>query len=82
MADDGLAGEAAARRYAVLRPYLDERQRRLLLGRARANVAADERIDLGERHGLAGHHVDRIGADVEGQHHAGLLGRRPERLAG
>ena len=32
MADDGLAGEAAARRYAVLRPHLDERQRRLLLG--------------------------------------------------
>lgn len=32
MADGGQVAEAAARRYALLRPYLDERQRRLLLG--------------------------------------------------
>lgn len=30
-ANDGQAGESVARRYAVLRPYLDERQRRLVL---------------------------------------------------
>ena len=38
MADDGLTGEAAARRYAVLRPYLDERQRRLVLGAEAAEL--------------------------------------------
>jgi len=32
MADGEQAAESAARRYAVLRPHLDERQRRLLLG--------------------------------------------------
>jgi len=32
MADGGQGAESAARRYEVLRPYLDERQRRLLLG--------------------------------------------------
>ena len=32
MAGDAQVGESAARRYAVLRPYLDERQRRLVLG--------------------------------------------------
>ena len=38
MADEGLTGEAAARRYAVLRPHLDERQRRLLLGAEAAEL--------------------------------------------
>ena len=32
MADGGQVAESVARRYAVLRPHLDERQRRLLLG--------------------------------------------------
>src|SRR6266545_2796770 len=32
MADGGQVAESAARRYAVLRAHLDERQRRLLLG--------------------------------------------------
>jgi transposase len=32
MADVGQIAESAARRYVVMRPYLDERQRRLLLG--------------------------------------------------
>ena len=32
MSDGGLVVESAARRYAVLRPHLNERQRRLLLG--------------------------------------------------
>src|SRR6266702_2981987 len=32
MADGGQVAESAAQRYAVLRPHLDERQRRLLLG--------------------------------------------------
>jgi transposase len=32
MSDGALVAESAARRYAVLRPHLDERQRRLLLG--------------------------------------------------
>src|SRR3954447_10887614 len=32
MASEGQPDESVARRYAVLRPYLDERQRRLLLG--------------------------------------------------
>jgi hypothetical protein len=39
MASGGQPGEAVARRYGVLRPYLDERQRRLVL--------AAEAVELG-----------------------------------
>src|ERR1700704_1682605 len=38
MADGAQAGESVARRYAVLRPYLDERQRRLLLAAEAAEL--------------------------------------------
>jgi hypothetical protein len=38
MASDGQPGEAVARRYAALRPYLDERQRRLVLGAEAAEL--------------------------------------------
>jgi Rhodopirellula transposase DDE domain len=38
MANDGQVGESVARRYAVLRPYLDERQRRLLLAAEAAEL--------------------------------------------
>jgi len=38
MASDGLPGESVARRYAVLRPFLDERQRRLVLGAEAAEL--------------------------------------------
>lgn len=44
MAIVGQSGESVARRYAVLRPYLDERQRRLVL--------AAEAVELG-RGGIA-----------------------------
>jgi len=32
MAESGQVAQSLARRYTVLRPHLDERQRRLLLG--------------------------------------------------
>ena len=38
MASDAQVGESAARRYAVLRPYLDERQRRLALAAEAAEL--------------------------------------------
>ena len=38
MASDAQVGESAARRYAVLRPYLDERQRRLVLAAEAAEL--------------------------------------------
>src|ERR1700737_2265572 len=38
MASGGQPGEAVARRYAVLRPYLDERQRRLVLAAEAAEL--------------------------------------------
>jgi len=38
MASEGQPDESVARRYAVLRPYLDERQRRLLLGAEAAGL--------------------------------------------
>ena len=38
MASDAQAGESVARRYAVLRPHLDERQRRLVLAAEAAEL--------------------------------------------
>jgi transposase len=38
MASGGQVGESVARRYAVLRPYLDERQRRLVLAAEAAEL--------------------------------------------
>src|SRR5689334_3404684 len=38
MAGDALVGESVARRYAVLRPHLDERQRRLMLAAEAAEL--------------------------------------------
>jgi Rhodopirellula transposase DDE domain len=38
MASDAQVSESVARRYAVLRPYLDERQRRLVLGAEAAEL--------------------------------------------
>jgi len=58
-------GDAVARRYAVLRPHLDERQRRLLLG--------TEAAELGPRRGsrvvaaATGAHPDTVARGVEGQ---------------
>lgn len=37
-------GDAVARRYAVLRPHLDERQRRLLLGTEAAELGPRRRV--------------------------------------
>jgi hypothetical protein len=61
MASDGQSIESVARRYAVLRPYLDERQRRLVL--------AAEAVELG-RGGITavaqatGVHPDTVGKGV------------------
>src|SRR4029453_4609789 len=38
MASDAQVGESVARRYAVLRPHLDERQRRLMLAAEAAEL--------------------------------------------
>jgi len=39
MADSMRVAESVGRRYAVLRPHLDERQRRLMLGSEAAELA-------------------------------------------
>ena len=42
---DAQGTESVARRYAVLRPYLDERQRRLVLGAEAAELYRDAASD-------------------------------------
>ena len=83
MASVGRFGESVARRYAVLRPYLDERQRRLVL--------AAEAVELG-RGGITvvaqatGVHPDTVakgvrelegGAEPSGRVRAPGGGRKP-----
>ena len=53
MASEGQPDESVARRYAALRPYLDERQRRLLLGAEAAEL------------GRGGRSVDPRGSAVD-----------------
>ena len=61
------AGEPVARRYAVLRPHLDERQRRLLLGAEAAELGRGGIKAVAEANGVHPDTVARGAREVEGQ---------------
>jgi hypothetical protein len=61
MADGGQVAESVARRYAVLRPHLDERQRRLLLGVEAAHLGRGGSKAVAEATGV---HPDTIARGV------------------
>src|SRR6266446_3182742 len=67
--DDAMvqAGEPVARRYAVLRPHLDERQRRLLLGAEAAELGRGGIKAVAEATGVHPDTVARGAREVEGQ---------------
>jgi hypothetical protein len=67
--DDAMvqAGESVARRYALLRPHLDERQRRLLLGAEAAELGRGGIRAVAEATGVHPDTVARGAREVEGQ---------------
>ena len=67
MADAVQAEEAVARKYALLRPYLDERQRRLLLGAEAAELGRGGIRAVAEATGVHPDTVARGLREVEGQ---------------
>ena len=85
MADDGQVAEAVAHRYALLRPHLDERQRRLLLG---AEAAGLGRGGVKVVAGATGAHPDTVARgkrEVEGdrgQHGADQVAAQRVRAPG
>jgi transposase len=67
MAQSMQVGESLARRYAVLRPYLDERQRRLLLGAEAAELGRGGVKAVAEATGVHPDTVARGVREIEGQ---------------
>ena len=67
MAESGQVAESLARRYAVLRPHLDERQRRLLLGTEAAELGRGGVKAVAEATGAHPDTVARGVREVEGQ---------------
>jgi transposase len=67
MADGGQVAQSLARRYAVLRPHLDERQRRLLLGSEAAELGRGGVTAVAEATGVHPDTVARGVREVEGQ---------------
>jgi transposase len=61
MANDGQVGESVARRYAVLRPYLDERQRRLVLAAEAVELGRGEITAVAQATGV---HPDTVAKGV------------------
>ena len=61
------AGESVARKYALLRPHLDERQRRLLLGAEAAELGRGGIKAVAEATGVHPDTVGRGAREVEGQ---------------
>jgi Rhodopirellula transposase DDE domain len=83
MASDGQSCESAARRYAGLRPYLDERQRRLVLAAEAAELGRGRIKALAQATGV---HPDTVakgirelegGAELSGRVRAPGGGRKP-----
>src|SRR5258706_2340615 len=66
MADGEQVAESAARRYVVLRPYLDERQRRLLLGVEAAQLGRGGIKAVAEATGVHPDTIARGVREVEG----------------
>lgn len=67
MTDSGQVAESVGRRYAVLRPHLDERQRRLLLGTEAAELGRGGIKVVAE---VTGAHPDTVARgvrEIEGQ---------------
>ncbi len=67
MAESGHVAESLARRWAVLRPYLDERQRRLLLGTEAAELGRGGVKAVAEATGAHPDTVARGVREVQGQ---------------
>jgi transposase len=67
MAESGQAVESLARRYAVLRPHLDERQRRLLLGTEAAELGRGGIKTVAVATGVHPDTVARGLREIEGQ---------------
>lgn len=67
MAESGELADAFARRYAVLRPHLDERQRRLLLGTEAAELGRGGVKTVAEATGAHPDTVARGVREIEGQ---------------
>ena len=67
MAESGHVAESLARRYAVLRPHLDERQRRLLLGSEAAELGRGGVKTVAEATGVHPDTVARGVREIEGQ---------------
>src|SRR5680860_178046 len=67
MAESGTVAESLARRYAVLRPHLDERQRRLLLGTEAAELGRGGVKAVAEATGAHPDTVARGVREVEGE---------------
>ncbi len=67
MAESGQVAESMARRYAVLRPHLDERQRRLLLGTEAAELGRGGIKTVAVATGVHPDTVARGMREIEGQ---------------
>lgn len=67
MAETGQVAQSLARRYAVLRPHLDERQRRLLLGSEAAELGRGGVKAVAEATGVHPDTVARGVREVQGQ---------------
>ena len=77
MADGELVAESAARRYAVLRPHLDERQRRLLLGVEAQQLGRGGIKAVAEATGVHPDTIARGVREVEGVAEASVRVRAP-----
>jgi transposase len=77
MADSALVAESVGRRYAVLRPHLDERQRRLLLGTEAAELGRGGVKAVAEATGAHPDTVARGKREVEGQSEPQVRVRAP-----
>ncbi len=77
MAGSGQVVEAAARRYAVLRPHLDERQRRLLLGVEAAQLGRGGIKAMAQATGVHPDTIARGVGEVEGAAEPSVRVRAP-----
>jgi len=77
MTDSGQVAESVGRRYAVLRPHLDERQRRLLLGTEAAELGRGGIKVVAEVTGAHPDTVARCVREIEGQPEPALRVRAP-----
>ena len=77
MADSGWVAESVGRRYAVLRPHLDERQRRLMLGSEAAELGRGGIKTVAEATGAHPDTVSRGVRELAGDPEPAVRVRRP-----